>query len=139
MRVWRLLPWFLILLPLAWLISRWLDLMALGEDLPRTLGLSLEKARLMSVAIAVGLAATAVATVGTISFVGLLAPHAARLLVGSRHRQLLPIAAILGAILVTLADSLGRIILAPREMPSGLVTALIGAPYFLWLLYRNQK
>jgi ferric hydroxamate transport system permease protein len=91
----------------------------------------------MSVAIAVGLAATAVSTVGTISFVGLLAPHAARLLVGSRHRQLLPIAAILGAILVTLADSLGRIILAPREIPSGLVTALIGAPYFLWLLYRN--
>ncbi|MEQ8464701.1 iron ABC transporter permease [Coleofasciculus sp. E1-EBD-02] len=138
-QLWRLLPWFLILLPLAWLISRWLDLMALGEDLPRTLGLSLEKARLISVAIAVGLAATAVSTVGTISFVGLLAPHAARLLVGSRHRQLLPIAAILGAILVTLADSIGRIVLAPREMPSGLVTALIGAPYFLWLLYRNQK
>jgi len=72
--------------------------------------------------------------VGTISFVGLIAPHAARLLVGHRHRQLVPRAALLGAILVTLADTVGRVALAPKEIPSGLVTALIGMPYFLWLL-----
>ncbi|MBE9125217.1 MULTISPECIES: Fe(3+)-hydroxamate ABC transporter permease FhuB [unclassified Coleofasciculus] len=137
--LWRLLAFPLILLPLAWLVARWLDLMALGEDLPRTLGLPLQKARAISVAIAVALAAAAVSTVGTVSFVGLLAPHAARLLVGCRHRQLVPIAAILGAILVTVADIIGRIALAPREIPSGLVTAMIGTPYFLWLLWSNTN
>lgn len=132
--LWRLMALPLLLLPLAWLLSRWLDLMALGEDLPRTLGIRLQQARGISITIAVALAAAAVSTVGTISFVGLLAPHAARLLVGHRHRQLVPIAALLGAILVTVADTVGRVALAPKEIPSGLVTALIGTPYFLWLL-----
>ncbi len=132
--LWRLMALPLVLLPLAWLLSRWLDVMALGEDLPRTLGIRLQQVRGISIAIAVSLAAAAVSTVGTISFVGLIAPHAARLLVGHRHRQLVPIAALLGAILVTLADTVGRVALAPKEIPSGLVTALIGTPYFLWLL-----
>lgn len=129
----------LILLPLGWLFARKLDVMALGEDLPFILGMRLQQARGVILAIAVALAAAAVSTVGTISFVGLIAPHAARLLVGSRHRQLVPIAAIFGAILVTLADTIGRVVLAPKEIPSGLVTALIGTPYFLWLLGGNQK
>ncbi|MEA5504639.1 Fe(3+)-hydroxamate ABC transporter permease FhuB [Halotia wernerae UHCC 0503] len=132
--VWQLLAFPLILLPLGWLFARKLDVMALGEDLPRILGMRLQQARGVILAIAVALAAAAVSTVGTISFVGLIAPHAARLLVGYRHRQLVPIAAILGAILVTLADIVGRVVLAPKEIPSGLVTALIGTPYFLWLL-----
>jgi ferric hydroxamate transport system permease protein len=132
--VWQLLAFPLILLPLGWLFARKLDVMALGEDLPRILGMRLQPARGVILAIAVALAAAAVSTVGTISFVGLIAPHAARLLVGSRHRLLVPIAAILGAILVILADTVGRVLLAPKEIPSGLVTALIGTPYFLWLL-----
>ena len=81
----------------------------------------------------------AVSTVGTISFVGLIAAHAARLTIGNSHRQLVPLTAILGAILVTLADTLGRVILAPKEIPSGLVTALIGTPYFLWLLIPKRE
>lgn len=137
--LWRLMPLPLLLLPLAWLLSRWLDLMALGEDLPRTLGIRLQQARGISIAIAVALAAVSVSTVGTISFVGLIAPHAARLLVGHRHRQLVPLAALLGAILVTAADTVGRVVLAPKEIPSGLVTALIGAPYFLWLLLPRRN
>lgn len=137
--VWQLLAFPLILLPLGWLFARKLDVMALGEDLPQILGMRLQQARGVILAIAVALAAAAVSTVGTISFVGLIAPHAARLLVGSRHRQLVPIAAIFGAILVTLADTVGRVVLAPKEIPSGLVTALIGTPYFLWLLGGNQK
>jgi len=132
--LWYLIPFTLILLPLAWVCSRWLDLMALGEDVPQTLGMHLQRDRAISVAIALCLAASAVATVGTISFVGLIAPHASRLLAGHRHRQLVPIAAILGALLVTVADIIGRVALAPREIPSGLVTATIGTPYFLWLL-----
>lgn len=137
--LWRLLALPLVLLPLAWLLSRWLDLMALGEDLPRTLGIRLQQARGISIAIAVSLAAAAVSTVGTISFVGLIAPQAARILVGYRHRHLVPITAILGAILVTVADTIGRAALAPREIPSGLVTAIIGTPYFLWLLLPKRR
>lgn len=137
--VWQLLAFPVILLPLGWLFARKLDVMALGEDLPRILGMRLQASRGVILAIAVALAAAAVSTVGTISFVGLISPHAARLLIGSRHRQLLPIAAILGAILVTLADIVGRVLLAPKEIPSGLVTALIGTPYFLWLLIPKTK
>lgn len=134
----RLLPW-VVLLPLAWLLARWLDVMALGEDLPRALGVPLERARLALLGVAVGLAAVAVATVGALGFVGLIAPHAARLLLPGRHRLLLPYTALLGAILVVAADTVGRSVAPPSEIPSGLITAMIGAPYFLWLLARTRS
>ncbi|GAB4286971.1 MAG: Fe(3+)-hydroxamate ABC transporter permease FhuB [Oscillatoriaceae cyanobacterium] len=136
--LWRLMAFPLILLPLAWLVVRWLDLMALGDDLPRLLGIPLQKARLILLGIAVALAAAAVATVGTISFVGLVAPHCARLLAGTNHRKLVPLAAVLGALLVASADTIGRVAIAPKEIPSGLVTAAVGTPYFLWLLWRRS-
>ena len=134
----QLLPWLVVLLPLAWLSARWLDVMAMGEDIPRGLGVSLERARLAVLAIAVGLAAAAVATCGTIGFVGLIGPHAMRMLISGRHRWQIPYAAMLGAILVIAADMLGRSVLPDREVPTGLVTALIGTPYFLWLLSRSK-
>ena len=134
----RLFIWPLVLLPLAQVAARWLDLMALGDDFPRSLGIQLERARVLLLTIAVALAAAAVATVGTIGFVGLIAPHAARLLVGGQYRKLVPLTAVLGAILVVVADTVGRVALAPREIPSGLVTAMIGTPYFLWLLWRSR-
>lgn len=127
-----------ILLPLAWFVAPWLDIMALGDDFPKVLGIKLQQARLILLAIAVGLAAAAVSTVGTISFVGLLAPHAARLLAGSHHRKLVPLSALLGAILVVVADTIGRTAIAPKEIPAGLVTAAIGTPYFLWLLWQSR-
>jgi iron complex transport system permease protein len=134
----QLIAWPLILLPLAWGVARWLDIMALGDDFPKVLGIQLQQARLILLAIAVALAAAAVSTVGTISFVGLVAPHAARLLVGSHHRKLVPLSALLGAILVVVADTIGRTALAPKEIPAGLVTAMIGTPYFLWLLWQSR-
>jgi iron complex transport system permease protein len=134
----QLLPWLVILFPLAWLCSRWLDVMALGEDLPRSLGMSLERARLAVLAIAVGLAASAVAICGTIGFVGLIGPHATRMLISGRHRWQIPYAAVLGAMLVIAADMLGRSVIPDREVPTGLVTALIGTPYFLWLLSHSK-
>lgn len=137
--LWRLLAIPLILIPIAWLLAHRLGLIALGEDMPRTLGMKLQQERAVSIAIAVTLAAAAVSTVGTISFVGLIAPHAARLLVGHRHRQIVLVAALLGAILVIIADTVGRVVLAPQEIPSGLATALIGTPYFLWLLWSKRK
>ena len=135
----QLVPWLVLLVPAAWLLSRALDLLGLGDDVARGLGLRLEQVRLGTLLTAVALAASAVSVVGTISFVGLVAPHLGRLLVGGRHSHLIPFSAVLGAAIVVLADTVGRTVLAPAEIPSGLVTALIGAPYFLWMLWHSRK
>lgn len=134
----RLAPWLVILLPLAWFASRSLDTLHLGEDISRSLGLAIEKTRLAALGLAVALAAAAVATVGALGFVGLIAPHAGRSMAGPNHRALLPVAILLGAILVVLADTIGRTVLAPREIPSGLVTAVVGTPYFVLLLWKAR-
>lgn len=133
-----LLPWAVVLVPLAVLCTRPLDVMALGEDLPRGLGLDLAWTRALVLGLAVALAATAVAAVGTVAFVGLVAPHAARLLVGTRHRALAIVTPLLGGLLMGMADVVGRLVLAPKEVPVGLITALLGAPYFLVLLRRAR-
>jgi iron complex transport system permease protein len=135
----QLLPWLVILLPLAWVTSRWLDLFALGEDVPRGLGIALDRTRLATLAIAVALAAAAVSVVGAIGFVGLLAPHASRMMIAGKHRLLIPFTAMIGAILLIGADTIGRTVMAPDEIPSGLIAAVIGTPYFLWLLWRSRK
>lgn len=116
-----------------------LDVMALDEDTPRVLGIRLERTRLLLLAGAALLTATAVSAVGVIAFVGLVAPHAARMLVGGRHVRVLPVTALLGALLVCLADVLGRTVIAPAQLPAGLLTALIGTPYFVWLLWRSRS
>jgi ferric hydroxamate transport system permease protein len=130
----RLLPWPLLLLPIAWLQARRLDILALGDDSAAGVGLPITRSRLWLALMGVALAAAAVSTVGTVGFVGLLAPHAARLLVGHQHRKLLVVSALLGAILLALADLVGRTVFAPKEIPSGLVVSVIGAFYFLWLM-----
>jgi iron complex transport system permease protein len=116
-----------------------LDLVSLDEDTPRLLGLGLPRARLGFLVVGVLLAATAVASAGTIGFVGLVAPHAARALVGRRHVRVVPVAVLLGAALVGAADLLGRTVIAPAQLGAGLMTAVIGTPYFLWLLVRSRK
>ncbi|MEV4086282.1 iron chelate uptake ABC transporter family permease subunit, partial [Nonomuraea fuscirosea] len=128
----------LIVLPLLVWLRRDLDLLSLDEDTPRVLGVPLEPVRLGALAGAVLLTSTAVSAVGVIGFVGLVAPHAARALVGAHHTRLLPVAALLGALLVSLADTLGRTVIAPAQVPAGLVTALIGTPYFIYLLWRAR-
>lgn len=135
----QLVTWPLVLVPLAWILARKLDIMALGDDLSKALGLSLERTRLALLVIGVASTAAAVSVVGTLGFVGLVAPHMARILVGNHHRKLVPLAAVMGAILVVVADTVGRIVLAPSEVPSGIVTALIGTPYFLWLMWRSKS
>ncbi|WP_114497352.1 iron ABC transporter permease [Fontibacillus phaseoli] len=126
--------WPLVLLPLAWWLARRLDLLALGDASAINLGVSAERTRLLGGLLGAALAASAVATVGTVGFVGLLAPHAARLLVPNANRKLTVLSALLGAVFLVLADIVGRVLLAPKEIPSGLVVALLGAPYFLWLM-----
>ncbi len=113
-----------------------LDLLQVDDATPRLLGVQPPRARLVALGLAVLLTAAATAGIGVLAFVGLVGPHAARLLVGRRHRRLFPVSALLGALLVLVADTAGRTVLAPSQLPAGLVTALVGAPYFLWLLSR---
>ena len=115
-----------------------LDLVALDDDTPRLLGLTLSRQRLLLLGVAVVLTAAAVAAVGVVGFVGLVAPHAARALVGRRHSRVVPVAMLLGASLVCLADVLGRTIIAPAQLGAGLLTAVVGTPYFIWLLWRGR-
>ncbi|MFJ3535495.1 iron ABC transporter permease [Streptomyces sp. NPDC090109] len=116
-----------------------LDLVSLDEDTPRLLGLDLGRGRLGFLVLSVLLSATAVAAAGTIGFVGLVAPHAARALVGRRHVRVVPVAVLLGAALVCAADLVGRTVIAPAQLGAGLMTAVIGTPYFLHLLVRSRR
>jgi iron complex transport system permease protein len=120
-------------LPLAWVVRRELDLLALDEDTPRLAGVPL-----VVLLVAALLAAMSVAAVGVVGFVGLVAPHMARALVGSRHARSVPVAVLIGAVLLGLADLVGRTVIAPAQVPAGLVVALIGAPYFVYLLARSR-
>ena len=125
----------------AWLHARSesLDRLLLGDDVATTLGENVARRRRGALLVAVILTSTSVAVAGLIGFVGLMAPHAARRLVGYRHRRMLPVTALLGALLVSVADTLARVAFAPRELPVGLVTAAAGGPFFLWLLARGRR
>ena len=127
-----------IALPAVLAQRRDLDVVAMDEDTPRLLGVPLERSRLTLLLIAAVLAALSVVAVGVVGFVGLVAPHAARALVGARNGRVIPVAMLLGAVLVGTADAVGRTVLAPAQIPAGLVVALLGAPYFVWLLWRSR-
>lgn len=118
-------------------IARTLDVVQLDPTTPQVLGVRPGRLRATVLVVAVVLTASATAIVGVISFVGLVAPHAARMLVGPRHRLLLPLAVSLGAFLVVVADAVGRSVIAPSQIPAGATTALLGTPYFLYLLART--
>jgi iron complex transport system permease protein len=131
-------PWIAIFLPLTFLLSRTLDVIGLGDDTARGLGSRVEGARFLLIIAAVALAGASVAAAGTIAFVGLMAPHIARRITGPMHRSLLPMAAIIGAFIVSSADLIGRLLFAPMEIPCGLLTAVIGVPFLLHLLYKHR-
>ncbi|WP_310426602.1 iron ABC transporter permease [Chamaesiphon sp. VAR_48_metabat_135_sub] len=133
-----LLPWAMVGTALALGLTRELNVLSLGDEIATGLGSRVTWQRAQLVIIAVALAGSAVAAAGTIGFVGLIAPHIARQLVGGNYRQILPVAALIGGMLVTLADAIGRTILAPIELPCGVVLATIGAPFFLYLLIQNR-
>ncbi|KAA0967056.1 iron ABC transporter permease [Sporosarcina sp. ANT_H38] len=131
-----LLPWIIILIPFVYSKARVLNVLNLGDLTATGLGASIEKERRILLAAAVGLAGASVSVSGGIGFVGLIGPHVARQLVGSKHQILIPAAALIGGLLVLVADTIGRWILQPSEIPAGIVVAVIGAPYFLYLLSR---
>lgn len=136
---WPLLPWIVVFVPLALLLARDLNALNLGEDVARGLGSPVAWRRGLLLLTAVALAAATVAAAGTIGFVGLMAPHIGRRLVGPDHSGLLPTAGVLGALIVVSADLVGRTLFAPIELPAGLVTAAIGAPFFIGLLWRQRR
>jgi iron complex transport system permease protein len=127
-----------VLLPVVARNRNRLDLLSLDEDTPRVLGIALAPARALLLGASAALTATAVSAVGVIGFVGLVAPHAARALVGARHGRVIPVAILLGALLVSFADTVGRTVIAPAQIPAGLVTAMVGTPYFVYLLWRSR-
>ena len=122
----------------VWLMSRSLDALAAGEESAQGLGLNLQRMRLFIVIAASLATAAAVAASGIIGFVGLIAPHLSRRFVGSTHGLLIPASMLVGAILLILSDDLARTVMAPLEMPVGIFTALMGGPFFLYLLRKGR-
>jgi iron complex transport system permease protein len=137
--LWSSGPFLLIGLVLLWLAARPLDALACGEETAQSLGLSLTVARRIVVGAASLATAAAVAAGGVIGFVGLVAPHIARLLFGATHRRVIPASALIGMLLLLLADDLARTVIAPVELPVGVVTSLLGGTFFLYLLKTRQR
>lgn len=133
-----LLPFILILVPVVLYKARVLNVLNLGDQTATGLGAPVERERLLLLAAAVGLAGSCVSVSGGIGFVGLIGPHLARRLVGPKHQFLLPASALVGSLLVLVADTLGRVILQTSEIPAGILVAILGAPYFLYLLSRTR-
>ena len=130
-------PYTLVGSVLAFLAARHLNILQLGDELAKGLGLRVELTRLLLTAVAALLAASAVSVVGLLGFVGLIVPHAARLMIGSDYRYLLPASAVLGAAVVMYSDTFARVAFAPVELPVGIIMAVLGAPFFLFLLRRE--
>ncbi|HBF79027.1 MAG TPA: ABC transporter permease [Streptomyces sp.] len=125
-------------LPVLLAMRNQLDLLAVDEDTPRIVGVRPVRTRLTALTIAAVLAALSVVAVGAVGFVGLVAPHLARSLVGTRHGRAIPVSMLLGGLLVCVADALGRTVVAPSQVPAGLMIALVGAPYFVWVLRKSR-
>jgi len=123
---------------LALLLSYRLDLIALGEGTATGLGLNVPRQRVVLLVVATLLASVSVAVVGVMGFIGLMAPHIARRLVGGSHRLMLPVAALVGMLLVVLADGIGRAIAPPIEVSAGILAALIGAPFFVYIMLTSE-
>ncbi|SKC85578.1 FecCD family ABC transporter permease [Maledivibacter halophilus] len=131
-------PYALLGIALTFLFPKRLNILMLGDEIATGLGLNVERTRLLFIVFASLLAASAVSVVGLLGFVGLIVPHTARLIIGSDYRYLFPAAAILGAATVMACDTLARVIFDPVEIPVGIVMAMIGAPFFLYLLRERR-
>jgi len=132
-----ILPWLIVLIPFALMKANRLNILGLGEPVAIGVGLSVQKERIVLTLAAVALAASAVSVTGGISFIGLMAPHIARTLVGPRHQLFLPLSLLIGGWLLLIADTIGRNIVEPNGLPAGVMVALIGAPYFIYLLTKK--
>jgi len=132
-----ILPWIIVFLFFAIYKARFLDVFLLGDHLSIGLGVQVEKARRILIFFAVALAGVATSVAGTISFLGLISPHIARKIVGPKHKLLLPVSALVGTLLLLISDTISRNIVAPAEIPVGIVVSIIGVPYFLYLMVKE--
>ncbi len=132
-------PYVLAAGAVTWVFSRDLNVLSLGDDAAHYLGLNVEQVRLILLALSSLLTAAAVAVSGVIGFVGLIVPHLMRIVTGPDHRVLLPASGVAGGVLLALADVLSRTVAAPTEIPLGIITSLLGAPFFLYLLHRRRE
>jgi len=137
--LWLAFPYILIGLAGLILLARPLDVLAFGEETAQGLGVAVPQVRLLIVLCATLVTAAAVASSGIIGFIGLIAPHMVRLIWGPVHARLIPASILLGALLLVLADTAARTVLAPIELPVGILTALLGAPFFLYLLGMRRE
>lgn len=135
--IWALLPWLVILIPFTLYKANRLNLLGLSEPVAIGVGVSIEKERIVLLLTAVALAASAVSVTGGITFIGLIAPHIAKALVGPRNQLFIPVALLLGGWLLLFADTIGRNMMESSAIPAGIMVALIGAPYFVYLLLRK--
>lgn len=138
-KVRMMVPYALLGFGCVYFYHRELNAMLFGEETAHHLGIDIEKVKKVLLGGSSLMVAAAVSTSGIIGFVGLVVPHFIRLLIGPDHRRLLPASALLGAALLMVTDTLGRTIIAPRELPVGIITALLGAPLFIYLLRRRKK
>ncbi|KAF0133234.1 MAG: iron complex transport system permease protein [Candidatus Saganbacteria bacterium] len=137
--VFTLLPYYLAGLFFAYFYSKELNVLMLGDDLAGTMGVDVLKTRMFLIVIATLMTSAAVSVSGLIGFVGLIIPHFVRMFCGQNYRLILIYSALCGALLMLVADALARTVLSPMEIPIGIIMALIGAPFFLYILRRNKR
>ena len=133
-----MMPWLVLLIPVIWRRGHILDIFQLEESTVTSLGVNTEREKAILLLYAIGLVSASVSVSGSIGFVGLLAPHIAKGFVGVHHRRVIPLAGIVGMILVLTADFIGKTFFKPVELPVGIVIALIGVPYFIYLLFKGR-
>lgn len=134
-----IIPYTIVGIMMALLGFRYLNILMLGDDVARSLGIRVEVARSLFIVLASLLSASAVSAAGLLGFVGLITPHVVRILIGSDHKYLLPLSVLIGSALVIYADTVARIVFNPVEIPVGVFMAFLGAPFFLYLLRKREK
>lgn len=133
------LPWLVILTPVIWRRSAILDLLQLNEVSVKGVGVAVARERQLLLLCCVGLVSACVSVSGSIGFVGLIAPHIARRLIGHAYKYIVPLCGVLGMLIVVIGDFIGKTIFAPAELPVGIVVSIIGVPYFIYLLFKSRK
>ncbi len=132
--VWIILPWFIIALPIIYYYCHQLDILTLGDDIATALGTKVKQIKMILLLLAVILAGASISVVGGLSFLGLIAPHIARRIVGHKHIHITMMSGLIGALILSISDALARGIHPPIDIPVGVIVAIIGVPYFLFLL-----
>ncbi|HBG5343683.1 TPA: iron ABC transporter permease [Clostridioides difficile] len=132
------LPFIVIFMGITIYKSKYIDVLNLGDEVSTSLGVDVEKQRRRLIIYAVILSGVSTAVAGSISFLGLIAPHIGRKIIGPKHKRLIPVSALIGTLLLLIADTISRNLLAPIEIPVGIVVSIIGVPYFIYLMLAND-